>query len=457
MEPFGQESQNKIMLIKQEIVSEKKPIAELDLSNENNVEALIQAINERNKIIDKLDFDNEIHKKIVAEWVSREPQNFTKLPAEKYFEKIAMIFLGARLKSTDSRDTRYISKALNGLPVLTFHYRTGANEEIEYFDSDLEMPTSLKMDLLLKIKINSALDLINTIDTDINTLNTETVVGEIRKMLVATIRKVVYEYVSVRKIGYYHLVAEFGKIADEILFDLNKMLVRYGSEVGSCHINSMSIPMEILAMMEEEAFSIKKNNTKIEAENKYARLSLAQFERKASILRKYEIPEGLTEQEKDKALERYLTRIRNEKDEKSFKKEVTNEVREEKFELVMPVKPVLADKPTDPSVSQSKSKSALGFSLLAVVFILAGILLIVMELTAAGIAVLAVGVVLGILAAIKLVNKKKDKEKNEQIYAEYLEKMKIYEEQEKVFKESMKRYEEELADYNARLAKHNRR
>jgi regulator of protease activity HflC (stomatin/prohibitin superfamily) len=412
-----------VQKIQQSVLSGETSISSLDLTQEANRQGLLGALKVNHMLVEGLNIDGNDLKEVVVRWIEGEPQNFKYLTLDQYYEGAAAAFLNGHLDNTNasqydsgSSAKDAYSKSLDGRPLLQIAYVTRKNQEIEYYDHELEIPTWLKAEIRVKIKINNAVKLIRAMDVTIEDLNATMILNKARRLIMNSFRNVITDYVFNKRIGFYQFSAAYSAIADALLAKLEPLFNEIGATVISCYIDSLTIPEQIRDAVREQAFLTKKMNVKREADKAYAEESLVQFEKKAAVMQKFNLTEGLTELEKDLALERHIKKMRAELTEHTYTGETLGEIVEVVGKRAAPPKPGQRPvKPADPSAD----KQSLYFTGGGGLGVLLGIFLTTVE-NILGILVIVAGLGALTFGITKLLAAKKKKD-------EYAKELNVYE------------------------------
>lgn len=403
-----------------------------------------------------LDAGSPSDREDMLQWVRINYENFVRLPYpdKQYFPAICRIFVSKRLELTDnlSSVTRF-SLSLKKFPCVKLDYVTARNEEIEYYDKELEIVTYLESAFSLTFRIEDSQSLLRKLDIAASSLNMGTVYETFRSIALESWCEVIAGLVDESGVGYYHFAANYSKISAKMESVLNAKLLPYGTVATGIKIERMSIPPAVREMLRQNSYDRRTETERFRIDNEYADMYLEQYRKKAEIKSKYGIEESLTELEKDKALERYLKRLNNER--RSGIEETNLMDREDSYADMMPVKPVKPSmvRPDPPAHATSYSLSII-MIIAAAVALIAGIVLAILKLIppvgayvliGAGALFLVVGVALMIVLRHKFANK----------YNAELEKYKrvckIYDEAHLQYEKDLRKYEIALAEY---LKKH---
>lgn len=216
----------------------------------------------------------------------------------------------------------------------------------------------------------------------------------------------------------------------------------------------MSVPDSIREQIRKNSFETKCESDRYAAEVKVAEMYLENYRRKAEIRSTFGTDESLTEFEKDRALERYLVRVNNER-----KAELTDTKLKERIDdygmdkPVEPKKPSI-EKPAEPGLKLNNNhcitRAIVGLGLLIVGIILTALVPVV---SALGIALLVLGAValVGCIAVLA-VRVTKFKQQKAELQEDYEEQLKLYNDAQEQYKVDMAEYKKSMEKYTANLS-----
>ena len=283
----------------------------LNLAKANQRAAFLQAIEERPALLSKVSKENEEHFFTLA--ISKKPEYFVHLKRKQYTNALAQIYLFDRLShSADKKSSQSIlvGKSLDDKVVFTMSYLSSEADQLYYLDRELQVPVSLRSNLLLTLKLEDAVALIDKLDTHITQLGEEKIKSVIADLVANQYKSYLNSYINDNKLGYYSLCTSLTAVEKGFAKHISHVFDPYGISVSDFVIKSIAIPKDIQNKIEDQAFQIRQRRADVEADSEFAKLSLESYEAKLAIHGKYPDAEvTLTEYEKDLALKRYLTKI----------------------------------------------------------------------------------------------------------------------------------------------------
>lgn len=297
-----------------DLVFEKINVNEITLTQKKQREAFFNAVKERPNILTKVNSENARHFLVPA--IEENPAYFVYLKREQYTDELATIYLSYRLSlRKDGREdfSEQTSKwftthtSVDGKVVLNYNYVTPNGEELYYFDNELQVPSALKSNFKISLKIKNALTFIEQIDMHVTELGKRKVESIIADVLDNQYRSMLGNYINKKKIGFYTLSTSINDFEGELQDKLANVYKSYGIEVVDVIIRRFAIPKEIQEKIEDQAFELRQIRADMNASHELAKKSLENYEAKLAIENKY--PNGehtLTEYEKDLAVKRYL-------------------------------------------------------------------------------------------------------------------------------------------------------
>lgn len=407
--------------------------------------------------VNELDASVEADREDMLNWISDNSENFTRLryPTKQYFPEICNIFVCSRLKKSDEASGKNrFCYSLDFIPCIKLDYATYKNEEIEYYDSELNIITYLESQFLAVFKIIDCMKMLKALDINAADLSIGNVYERLRMLSLQAWREVVMDCVENDKIGFYHFAQNFSTIATKLSTVLNKKLEPYGITTHGIDVTRMSIPESVREQIRQNSYELKCESDRYTSEAKFASIYLENYRKKAEIQSTYGVSDTLTEFEKDRALERYLVRVNNER--KTAVTETHLEERDDNYILDKPVEPKAPTitKPEKPDLT-SKNTSLIAGSVIGVVLLIIGSIIMSLAPSAEGfgIALLVIGILIFIICiAILVIHIITFKEKSATLQKSFEENLKLYEDAQKQYKLDMETYEKAMKKYKARLS-----
>ncbi len=383
---------------------------------------------------------------IVDGAIASKPMFFADTRKDQRTESNAMVFVKHVLTTSKNQNVKEVSyyETLDLYPALKLHYESIADESVEYFDKDLEMPTQLKTKLTISLVIHDALLLINSLNFNLNFFSIVRLYSVIRTEITATVKSKILEYIKTEKLGYFDFEFSCITLSETIRNALEDKLAKYGISISKFSLEKLSIPDQVSKFVQDEYMNARTLSIRSAAEKKWADSSLEILERKSEIIEKYKLPgDTLSEMEKDKAMERYIKKVEHKLEPRiEYQKEsATRDTSEDILIATLPEEPV---EPAE-LVDTNKSK-VLAFSictLASLLLLIVGVIVDVNIVLYLGILSLVVSaVLLSIVVVKRIINRK--------VYKDYKSKVAIY-------NEALKAFKKEEQDYKAatkKLANH---
>lgn len=284
----------------------------LNLAKAKQRAAFFEAIEKRPALLAKVSSANE--ETFLTAALNKKPSYFVHLKKEQYTNELAQIYLFDRLSRTDSKNpnphpTIIVRKSLDDKVVFTLSYLAGETDELYYFDKELQVPISLRSNIIVTLKLIDALALIDKLDTHVTQLGAEKIKSVILDLVANQYRAYLNSYINEKQIGYYTLCTSLNDLEKRLVNHFEGIFEPYGITVSDFVIKKIAIPKDIQNKLEDQAFKIRQRRADVEADNEFAMRSLESYEAKLAIHNKYpEAEVTLTEYEKDLALKRYLTK-----------------------------------------------------------------------------------------------------------------------------------------------------
>ncbi len=279
----------------------------LNLAKANQRAAFLQALEERPAILTKVLKVNEAHFFTLA--INKKPEYFVHLKREQYTNELAQIYLFDRLNNSSdkSSQTILVRKSLDNKVVFMISYLSTEADELYYLDKELQVPVSLRSNVILTLKLDDAVALIDKLDTHVTQLGEEKIKGVISDIVANQYKSYLNSYITEKQIGYYTLCTSLNDLENEFTKYISEVFKPFGISVSDFVIKNIAIPKDIQNKIEDQAFKIRQRRADVEADSEFAKLSLESYEAKLAIHNKYPNAEvTLTEYEKDLALKRYL-------------------------------------------------------------------------------------------------------------------------------------------------------
>ena len=298
--------------LKESLVQGTIDINELNLAKAITRKAFSQAIKARPNLLTKIKATNAKHFLTFA--IDENPEYFIYLKQEQYTNDLAQKYLSARLAATDTDESGKniklaTQKSLDDKLVIVYSYATPEGGELHYYDHELQVPSSIRYNLKVSLKINDALALICGLDTNVAQIGAKLIKNFFVDSILVKFKAYFNDYLLKNKVGYYTVCASCRELEDGFKSAIEEMLADFGVEIRQFTIKKLAIPKDIQNKIEDLAFQIRQQRANVQAEAEFAKKSLENYEAKLAIEQKYPNAEhSLTEYEKDLALKRYLVK-----------------------------------------------------------------------------------------------------------------------------------------------------
>lgn len=290
----------------------------LNLARSNHREALKQALEKRPALLTKVRPENEKHFFTFA--IKENAKYFVQLRRDQYTNELAQIYIFERLTKEKNKDKNKVEtkadtdilvrKSLDDKTVFTYSYLTPEGDELYYLDSELQVPLSLKSSIVITLKLENAVALIDKLDVHITQLGEKKIKSVIIDLIANQYKSYLNQYIKDNDIGYYTLCTSLNEVQVGFKAKIAKVFAEYGISVSEFVIKKIAIPRDIQYKLEDQALKIRQRRADVEADSEFAKIALDSYEAKLAVIQKYPNAEvTLTEYEKDLALKRYLTKI----------------------------------------------------------------------------------------------------------------------------------------------------
>lgn len=300
----------------QKILSGRVVLRELNFENRSDRATALESLRTNGMLVQSLDTSNDKQCLLVKDWISKKASRVQYLLSKQLNEEIIDTYIYARLKEgelVDNNNTvRDFStvKSFDNKTLIKWFYSSSKEEMATYFDKALGIPTNLKFNLGLTIKIEEAFTLIKKLDVSLDFFGLNHLKNALTEFLTISLRDVTINYIDKNGMSYYDLSKHYKPISDCIVETLGKELSSYGLSISNFYIKDIVVPNNTSELLENQFFTITKERVKKQFEEEIATRALENYEKKAEIHSKYpNFPMTLTEAEKDRALSRYLLKI----------------------------------------------------------------------------------------------------------------------------------------------------
>lgn len=385
-----------------EIIMGKQSITALDFTLPQDREVALKCLKDKQSLSRQLNSSDPNQLDVLKKWVSSSYANLLALDKEQLCHELVDIYLYDKIVSSGKTvDKASIFKSYNQEQVVLYEYETKDGEAVCYFDKALGLPTRLKVNASFRFKLVDAFALVRKIDVELSRVDFRLIIGFLTHNINDAIRDVLLDIIDHQKPAYYELPRYFEQIATELIASLNVKLTDAGLIAEEVRILNITIPNDTSDKLENQYFALAEMERVKQSEFKLEAEALKLYEAKAAIHDKYpNFPLGLTETEKDLALNRYLKRA-------GMYKENTVKIKGDGFDMRDSsgtgddtlLKPEMPIAPQEPTVNHKWRN----LFICACVFVaLAGGLIAGLAHLIAGIAILVIGAVsLTVLGIVK--------------------------------------------------------
>ena len=294
-------------------------VNELNLAKSLHRSAFAAALKSHPRLLQKVSSANAQH--FISYALELDYGYFACVKREQYTNQLVQLYLFKRLKAEElkrlslhpnsneniQKKSLQVQKSLDNKLIFQYNHLTPDEEELYYFDKELQVPLSLKSNFKIVLKLTKALTFIEKLDIEIAQLGENKIRSTIADLLSNQYREQLSNYIESKNIGYYTLASSISELEKGLTKSLNHVFDDYGFEVSSVIIKQIAIPKDIQYKLEDLAFNIRQKRADVDADIDLAKKSLENYEAKLSIEEKYpNANHSLTEYEKDLALKRYL-------------------------------------------------------------------------------------------------------------------------------------------------------
>lgn len=366
----------------------KKQLKELSYNKKSDMEILSFCLRSVPSKVKELDAETESNRELLKKWIEADYSNY--LICEKYnvyHIDLLTLYLTKKLKATvTGLDNMSLLTSYDKKMLVNYRYETKKGETISYFDKALGVPTSLVATAELKLKLENALKLVETVDVEVKYIDAVIVNNFITSTLNRVVRDTILNFIDSNDVSFYDLPHHYTAINLGVLEALRAAFEPCGLNVTDFVLSDISVPNNTDQMLKNQFFAIAEAERVKAYEQRMEKTSLDLYERKAEIHSKYpDFPLTLTETEKDLALNRYLTRTGHNTTLKADIKEEKISKRDKKFGGT-----ATAEHAAVPTVLVDKSNR------FRVVFILMAIVFTIIALSMFAVAVKAGLIALGV-------------------------------------------------------------
>ena len=372
----------------QNILDGKTDFLTLDFTSAQDRTSALNCLNKKQLLARRLNVNNHGQLEVLKLWVESKYENILVLTAEQRNKELIDIFLEGKFRNQlaqwakDGGDPFGNSVALihsyTKQQLICYNYETKEGEAVSYFDETLGIPVKLKTEASLKLKLTDALKLVKKIDIELERVDLTITINLINNIITDCLRSALLEIIDGQKISYYDIPKHYPEIRDALTEQLQSAFAKCGLSLSDLKLNDIYLTNDIDEQLENQYFALAKIARVKEFEYKLEEQSLKLYEQKAKIHSHYpDFQPGLTEAEKDLALERYLKRV-------GKAKEVTVKVHQEVLpdrvdENTDSLSSVTINAPTEPTPPIPSKKYRVGYGIVTALWAILTVVLCVLE------------------------------------------------------------------------------
>lgn len=310
----------------QNILEGKEDFLALDFSSAQGREIALRCLNSKQLLCRRLSVSKPAQLEVLKQWVEQKHENILILNVEQRTKELVDIYLEKKFRKqlddwARSEEKEPLEESVSIIhsytkqQLICYDYETKKGEIVSYFDEPLGIPVKLKTEANVKLKLLDALKLVKKIDIELERVDLTITIDLINNIFVENLRAALLEIIDGDQVSYYDLPKHYGDIRELLAEKLQAAYTKCGLSVAELKIKDISLMNNIDEHLENQYFNLARTARVKEFEYKQEEQSLKLYEKKAKIHATYpDFQLGLTEAEKDLALERYLKRINNEKE-----------------------------------------------------------------------------------------------------------------------------------------------
>lgn len=404
-------------VLTQKLIDGKMKISDVALDNKDSFDSALSALNQKPILAKDLNPKIASEKNLMLAWLrsSKTALNGSTidetakiayfdekkiLSEENHDNDVIQTYLSLIYKNKESVKDFNIFQAFSKNLVIKLNFETQKGEEIVYQDKELNLPVYMLAKLELLLKIVDPYSFVKFIDVNVQQINTKLTLLKINPIITACLRAASLKVIGEKNICYYDFSRYYVDIEKAFHGELTKAFADAGIKVESAYIRNTTYHNNVNEIFERQKIEAMQREKELDLRHKAELMSLENYARKAEIHSKYPSYElGLTEKEKDNAIERYLTKQRG------YKVETVQQVEEkviaERDSNVGKIKtPTLVSKLFAKKSDFRKESISL---VIAALFVLVGL---VANMGVLGVLLIAAGIVTAGVSIAKIIRKK---------------------------------------------------
>ena len=303
----------------QDIQTGKRDFLSLDFSNAEHREVALACMNDNQLLARKLDINVPNQLELLKIWIAKEFEYLLVLNPGQRCKELLDIYIEQKFDlqlfkwEMEKHPYNGIVSIIHSYTkqlLLCFNYKTKEGEAVSYFDENLGMPVKLKTSADIKLKVIDSLKLVQKIDIELESFDLSLTINAINNIVADSLRATVLEVIDAHKLSYYDLPRYSITIRDLLVKKMQPIFAAYGLEIAELKLSDICLTSNVGEQLENQYFALSKMARVKDFENRQEERSLKFYEQKAAIHAKYpNFQLGLTEAEKDLALDRYLKRV----------------------------------------------------------------------------------------------------------------------------------------------------
>lgn len=400
--------------IVKDIEDGKKDILSLDFTSPRDIDIALKCLQKKQLLARRLDITKLGHIEVLKQWIASNYVNLLILNSDQRCKELIDVYLEGKYTSQLAEWKKANAKGDMSKPlakniaiihsytkqqIICYEYETKKGETVSYFDEKLGIPVKLKTDAKIKLKLLDSLKLVKKVDVELERFDLGITISTVHDVFTDNLKSVLLKLIDGQKVSYYDIPKHWPEIHDALVKSLQVAYEQYGLGVAEVKIGDITLTNDIDKQIEKQYFGLAKIARVKEFEFKQEEQSLKLYEQKAKIHSAYpEFQVGLTEVEKDLALERYLKRIDKVKDLDGDTKEQVLPDRDTTG--AGDLSKAVVTKPTEPTKPVASNGFRVTYSILASVWLVVTVLLCALGSMTAGIVVGAVGAVALLITGI---------------------------------------------------------
>lgn len=180
-------------------------------------------------------------------------------------------------------------------------------EEIVFFDKELQVPLGVKTRLAVTLKITDPYKFINFIDVHVQQINKKMILSAFLADFFSALKAVALNVIKSKDVRYFELSKYYAEISSILASELQAKYVNCGIEITNANLINTYRLNDAAEAFEKHHFELAMQEKSALVQHQKEILALENYEKKADIHNRYpNFAIGLTEEEKNNAIDRYL-------------------------------------------------------------------------------------------------------------------------------------------------------